>query len=237
MALKARAIVALDLPNADAARALVERLGPACDFVKIGSELFVAEGPHLVREQHQGGRQIFLDLKLHDIPNTVRAAARSAARLGVRLLTVHGSGGMAMVEAAVEGAGEGVGVMVVTILTSLDAPALAAAWGRPRVDVCEEVLRLAHMARAAGAHGVVCSGAEAAAVHAEHGDALAVLVPGIRLSGGAAYDQARIASPRAAIEAGARYLVVGRAVTEATDPAATLLAIRREMEEAVQPTG
>ena len=142
-----------------------------------------------------------------------------------------------MIEAAVDGAGERVGVMVVTVLTSLDPAALAAAWGRPRVEIREEVLRLAQMAREAGAHGVVCGGAEAAAVRAEHGDSLAILVPGIRLTGGESHDQARIATPRAAIEAGARYLVLGRAVTEASDPQATLAAIRREIELAAQPAG
>lgn len=225
-----RAIVALDVPSAERALSLVDRLGDACDFVKVGSELFTAAGPAVVRSLREGGRDVFLDIKLHDIPNTVRGAARSAAALGARLLTVHASGGRAMVEAAVEGAGEGegegCGVLAVTVLTSLDAPSLGAAWGRRVDDVMAEVLRLAEVARAAGAHGIVCSGAESGAVHERFGDALRILVPGIRLPGGSAHDQRRVVTPEGAVRAGASYLVLGRVVTEAADPAATLRAIQ-----------
>lgn len=224
--LRPRAIVALDVPDASAAEALLARLGSGADFVKVGSELFTAAGPALVSRMHAERRDVFLDLKWHDIPNTVRSAARSAAQLGVRLVTVHASGGRAMLAAAVEGAGESCGVLAVTVLTSLDARALGEAWGRPIARVEDEVLRLAELARETGAHGIVCSGAEAAAVRAAHGSALALLLPGIRLAGGDAHDQVRVVTPEAAVAAGARYLVLGRAVTEASDPAATLAAVQ-----------
>jgi len=225
----ARAIVALDVGSAAQAAALTARLGAACDFVKVGLELFTAEGPAIVRAMIAERREVFLDLKLHDIPNTVRGAARSAAASGATLLTVHASGGRAMLEAAVEGAGARCGVLAVTVLTSLDARALGESWGRSVADVRDEVLRLAELAKSAGAHGIVCGGGETAAVRDRFGGALATLVPGIRRAGGSAHDQARVTMPRDAVAAGARYLVLGRAVTGASDPAAELAAIRREM--------
>jgi len=169
---------------------------------------------------------VFLDLKFHDIPNTVRGATRSASALGARLVTVHASGGADMISAAVEGAGDSCRVLAVTVLTSLDAAGLARSWGRDVTAVDEEVLRLAELARASGAHGIVCSAREAAAVRAEHGAALDVLVPGIRLDGSSADDQARIATPREAAAAGATYLVLGRAVTGAADPRAVMLRVK-----------
>lgn len=229
-----RAIVALDVPAAADALALVDRLGSECDFVKVGSELFTAAGPAVVDAVRQCGggaeRDVFLDLKLHDIPNTVRAAARRAAALGARLLTVHAAGGRAMVEAAVDGAGNRCGVLAVTVLTSLDATALGEAWGRPVSDVLEEVLRLAELAARAGARGVVCSGNEAAAVRARHGGALEILVPGVRLAGGATHDQKRVVTPALAATAGATYVVVGRAVTQAQDPRAALAEVRAQLQ-------
>jgi orotidine-5'-phosphate decarboxylase len=224
-------IVALDFSGCDEALALVDLLGDRCRFYKIGSELFTRNGPKCVAEVVGRGCDVFLDLKFHDIPNTVAKGARSAARLGVRLLTVHASGGRAMLEAARDGAAEGgdCGVLAVTVLTSLDATSLASAWGRDRVDVRQEVLRLAGTAADARVHGVVCSGQEAAAVRAAHGDRLALLVPGIRLAGGAAQDQARIVTPREAVQAGARYLVLGRAVTGAADPRAALETVLAEL--------
>jgi orotidine-5'-phosphate decarboxylase len=230
---RARAIVALDVAAATEAVALVGRLGPACDFVKVGSELFTAAGPDVVaavRRPSNGTdeRDVFLDLKLYDIPNTVRAAARRAGALGARLVSVHASGGRAMVEAAVEGAGGSCGVLAVTVLTSLDAASLGEAWGRHVSDVQEEVLRLAHLARAAGAR-VVCSGIEAAAVRAEHGDALEILVPGVRLAGSGTHDQKRVVTPGGAAAAGATYIVVGRTVTEDADPRGALARVRAEL--------
>lgn len=232
-----RIIVALDVPSAERAVALANSLGPECDFVKVGSELFTAAGPEVVRDLASGAgggpvRDIFLDLKFHDIPATVRGGARSAAALGAALLTVHASGGREMIEAAVEGAGPGCGVLAVTILTSLDANVLGEVWGRPVADLTEEALRLADIARSAGAHGVVCSGHEAAAIRERHGDALKLLVPGIRLAGGAVHDQRRVSTPASAVAAGASYLILGRAVTAADDPVAALARARSEAENA-----
>lgn len=223
-------IVALDVPTAIDAMAIVRRLGESCRFYKVGLELFTAEGPAVVRALREGGSDVFLDLKFHDIPNTVRGAARSAAALGVRLLTVHAVGGRGMLDAAVEGAGEGCGVLAVTVLTSMDAASQAAVWGRDGLRVVDEVLRLSDLARAAGAHGIVCSGAEAAAVRARHGDALRLLVPGIRLAGGDSHDQARVVTPAAAAAAGASYLVLGRAVTAAADPRSAMAGVLADLE-------
>ena len=222
-------IVALDVPAAAPALSLVSTLGDTCRFYKIGLELFTAEGPAVVRAVCDGGNDVFLDLKFHDIPNTVRGATRSAASLGARLLTVPGRGGRAMLEAAVEGAGQGCGVLAVTVLTSMDAAGQAAAWGRSQMTVRDEVLRLADLARAAGAHGIVCSGEEAAAVRERHGDALRLLVPGIRLAGGATHDQARVVTPAAAADAGASYLVLGRAVTGAADPRSAMAEVAAQL--------
>ena len=217
-----RAIVALDTPTLAQARSVVDALGETCDFYKVGSELFTAAGPDAVTELRERGSDVFLDLKLHDIPNTVRGAVRSASRLGAALVTVHASGGADMLRAAVDGAGADCGVLVVTVLTSLDGKALGEAWGRHIGAIQDEVLRLAGLARSAGAHGIVCGASEAAAVRAAHGEALRVLVPGIRLEGSAVHDQARVATPKEAVAAGANYLVLGRAVTGAADPRAVM---------------
>jgi len=214
---------------------LARTLGDRCHFYKVGSELFTASGPPIVQTlRDEIGADVFLDLKFHDIPNTVAGAVRSAARLGVRLLTVHTSGGAPMLEAARKAAldtsGSGCGVLGVTALTSLDPGVLAAAWGRGDVLAMEkEVLRLASLAADAGLHGVVCSGAEVGAVRARFGDRLAALVPGIRLAGGDAHDQQRVITPAAAQSAGARYLVLGRAVTAAPDPAAAMERVLLEL--------
>lgn len=225
---RAQPIIALDVPGWEEAEVLLGRLGPRADFVKVGLELFTAEGPRVVKRLTAQGRRVFLDLKLHDIPNTVRGAAASAARLGVSLLTVHGYGGSAMVEAAVEGAGAGTGILVVTVLTSSDARELGVALGREVPEMGAEVLRLAAIAQVARAHGVVCSGHEVAAVRSTF-PSLKPLVPGIRLAGGASHDQARIVTPQRAAADGAAYLVLGRAVTAAEDPAAALEAIEAQL--------
>jgi orotidine-5'-phosphate decarboxylase len=222
--LRAQPIIALDVPRWGDAEQLLARLGPDADFVKVGLELFTAEGPRVVERLKGQGRRVFLDLKLHDIPTTVRGAASCAARLGASLLTVHGYGGAAMVEAAVEGAGAATGILVVTVLTSSDARELGVALGREVPEMGAEVLRLAAIASAARAHGIVCSGQEVAAVRSTH-PSLKPLVPGIRLAGGAAHDQARVVTPERAAADGAAYLVLGRAVTAAPDPAAALAAI------------
>lgn len=211
-------IVALDVSNEKDALSLVDSLGSQCRFYKIGSELFAAEGPSIVKAVQRRGADVFLDLKFHDIPNTVRGAVRSAAALGARLVTVHAAGGRAMLEAAVDGGGTACNILAVTVLTSLDADSLGAAWGRTIPNVQDEVLRLAGLAKDTGTHGVVCSGLEAAAVRSRYGSTLATLVPGVRLAGEAVQDQARVVTPRQAAEAGARYIVLGRAVTAAKSP-------------------
>jgi orotidine-5'-phosphate decarboxylase len=230
-------IVALDVPTVAAAMRMVEQLGDSCRFYKIGSELFTAAGPQAVECVRGSGARVFLDLKLHDIPNTVRGAAHSASVLGASLLTVHATGGVEMMRAAVEGAdaagsparAEACRILAVTVLTSLDAAALAGASGRASVDPAAEVLRLSDMAAEAGVHGVVCSGREAAQVRERHGDGLTRLVPGIRLSGGNQHDQARVVTPAEAARSGATYVVVGRAVTKAADPAQAMERVLAEL--------
>ena len=227
-------IVALDVASLEDALSLVSRLGDGCRFYKVGSELFTREGPTVVRALRDRGREVFLDLKLHDIPNTVRKACTMSCEIGASLVTVHASGGAAMLHAAVEGAGAGCGVLAVTVLTSLDAESVADAWGRENLSVADEVLRLSALAQSSGVHGVVCSGREVAAVRARFGAALAPLVPGIRLPGGAAHDQARSVTPGEAARAGARYIVLGRAVTGAADPVVALTASLYDIQAAME---
>lgn len=226
-------IVALDVPGVVDARRLLEVLGDSCDFYKVGGELFTAAGPRVVEEVRRAGKRVFLDLKFFDIPNTVRAAARSAAEIGASLLTVHATGGSTMVEAAVEGAGQECGVLAVTVLTSYSRETLGLALGRAVDSVGAEVLRLAGLARNAGAHGVVCSGHEVAEIRAVHGTALATLVPGVRLSGDAVHDQARVVTPGTAARSGATYVVLGRTVTASSDPLAAMMRVRSEIGDAL----
>lgn len=223
-------IVALDFPDAERAMTLVQQLDEKCRFYKVGSELFTASGADIIQWLRDTGCDVFLDLKFHDIPNTVAGAMRNVAKMGVRLATVHASGGSKMMDAAVEAAGTSCGVLAVTVLTSLDDAQLGEAWGKDRVDVENEVLRLAELARSSGVHGIVCSGQEAQAVHSRHGSALKLLIPGIRLPGDAADDQARIITPEAAVAAGATYLVLGRAVTAAKDPRAAMAAVTESLK-------
>lgn len=223
-------IVALDVPDRAGAEAIVHRLGDSCNFYKVGLELFAAEGPAIVTWLRAQGKEVFVDLKLHDIPNTVRGAARSVARHGASLLTVHASGGREMIAAAVQGASEGrpdggCSILGVTILTSMDSDGVGEAWGRTGVSVEAEVLRLAGLVVAGGGAGVVCSGHEAAAVSAEYGSSCGLLIPGIRLPGGEAHDQRRVMTPAAAAAAGARWLILGRAVTGASDPVEAMAAV------------
>jgi len=215
-------IIALDVADAAGAFALLDRLGDEADFVKVGLQLFTAEGPSVVRELRARGKRVFLDLKLHDIPNTVAHAVASAARLDVELLTLHASGGAAMLRAAADAAsGASLTLLGVTILTSLDEAGLARAWGREQVTVEDEVRRLAGLAAECGIPGVVASVHEIAAVR-RASDALKVLTPGIRLAGDAAGDQSRVATPADAARLGADYVILGRSVTAAADPAAAL---------------
>ena len=232
---KTQAIVALDYHSLDDALSLVRTLGDLCRFYKIGSGLFTAAGPTAVAAVRELGCDVFLDLKFHDIPSTVRAAVRGAAAHGVRLVTVHASGGRMMLEAAIAGANAGgrCGVLAVTVLTSLDAETLGRAWGRrPPPNVGEEVMRLAALAAEAGAEGIVCSGQEAPGVRARYGDRLALVIPGVRFADGTADDQVRVVTPRAARDAGAAYVVVGRAVTAAPDPRAAMAAVAADLASA-----
>jgi orotidine-5'-phosphate decarboxylase len=225
-------IIALDVPTAASAFALLERIGPGADFVKVGLQLFTAEGPSVVRALRERGMRIFLDLKLHDIPNTVAHAVRSAGALEADLLTVHASGGAAMLRAAAEAAaGSGVSLLGVTVLTSLAEAELAEAWGRDRVAAGEEVARLAGLAAECGVPGVVASVHEIEAVH-RAAPGMRVLTPGIRLAGDDAGDQARVATPGDAARLGANYVVLGRSITAALDPATALERAIREMEGA-----
>ncbi|MGI8507879.1 MAG: orotidine-5'-phosphate decarboxylase [Gemmatimonadaceae bacterium] len=225
-------IVALDFTDPGAALEMVERLGGRCRFYKVGSELFTAAGPGFVRELRERGCRVFLDLKFHDIPNTVGRAAAAASALGASILTVHATGGEQMIRTAVANAGDRCGVFAVTVLTSFDAPQLGAVWGREVADpdMAWEVTRLADLALRSGARGVVCSGHEAGALRTHFGDALQLLVPGVRLPGSATDDQARTVTPREAATAGASYVILGRTVTSASDPAAA-------MDEAVASLG
>ena len=222
-------IVALDVPDEEKALALVRRLGDSCTFYKIGGELFTACGPSVVEAVRREGKRVFLDLKFHDIPNTVRASARSAGSCGASLITVHAIGGVPMVAAAVEGAGEHCGVLAVTVLTSLDGAALSEVLGRGVESVSDEVWRFSAIAREAGAHGVVCSGQEAGRIAADHGGRLATLVPGVRLAGDSANDQSRVVTPADAARAGATYVVLGRTVTAAKNPAEAMSRVLAEL--------
>jgi orotidine-5'-phosphate decarboxylase len=222
-------IVALDFPRADVALAMVDRLGDTCRFYKVGGELFTAAGPQVVQALRALGNDVFLDLKLHDIPKTVEGAARSAAEIGAKLLTVHATGGREMLAAAVEGAGDRCGVLGVTILTSLDAAMLRSAWGRKTLEVYGEVLRLAGDCASVGAHGVVCSGLEASKIAAKYGDKLKLLVPGIRAAGSKTDDQKRAVTAAEAAQAGANYIVLGRMITQAKDPKSELMAVMRSI--------
>src|SRR6478672_5765724 len=220
-------IVALDFPRADVALAMVDRLGDTCKFYKVGGELFTAAGPQVVQALRALGNDVFLDVKLHDIPKTVEGAARSAAEIGAKLLTVHATGGREMLAAAVEGAGSRCGILGVTILTSLDAAMLRTAWGRKTLEVYGEVLRLAGDCASVGAHGVVCSGLEASKIGAKYGDKLKLLVPGIRAAGARTDDQKRSVTAAEAAKAGANYIVLGRMITEAKDPASELKSVMK----------
>lgn len=223
-------IVALDVSDAASADRLVDELGDRCDFYKIGSELFTAAGPRVVESVRARGASVFLDLKFHDIPNTVRGAVRSAASLGATLVTVHLSGGSSMLAAAAEAAREtDCKILGVSILTSFDVRNLGLVWGRGIGDMRAEVVRLAQFAVDAGLHGIVCSGEEAAAVREHFGDRLATLIPGIRLAGGDQQDQSRVVTPRAAAGAGARYIVLGRAVTAARAPRDAMEAVLADL--------
>ena len=220
-----RLIVALDVSTAAAARKIVAAVGDSALAYKVGMQLYTAEGPSMVRELVDSGQRVFLDLKYHDIPNTVAAAVREASQLGVSMLTVHASGGRKMLRAAVEAAQSRPDLLVlgVTVLTSLDDAELGKLGLRG--GVLDQVLRLAALALSNGCKGVVASAQEAGALREEFGRDFVIVTPGVRPAGSGPHDQMRIVTPAEAISAGASHIVVGRPITEALDPAAEARAI------------
>ena len=222
----AEIIVALDVPSSQEALALVERLDDAVSFYKVGSPLFTRSGPSLVKSLRERGKRVFLDLKYHDIPSTVANAVASAAALDVELVTLHASGGEAMMRAAREAIGDdGPRLLGVTILTSFTAVDVEQVWAKEIRSVREEVARLTAIAVEAGLNGVVASPLEVESLKRRHGVDLLVVTPGIRAVGDSPGDQARTSTPGAAARAGADYLVVGRPVLEAADPVAVVRAM------------
>jgi orotidine-5'-phosphate decarboxylase len=220
-----RLIVALDVSSAAAAQKIVAAVGDSALTYKIGMQLYTAEGPQVVRDLIASGRRVFLDLKYHDIPNTVAGAVGEAAKLGVSMLTVHAAGSGRMLSAAVEAARARPGLMVlaVTVLTSLDGYELDKIGIRGSVE--DTVVRLATIALANGCQGVVTSAREAQTLRAELGYGFALVTPGVRPAGSNAGDQVRVVTPAEAIASGASHIVVGRPITEAADPAAEARAI------------
>jgi orotidine-5'-phosphate decarboxylase len=230
-----RLIVALDVSTRGAALALAERLEGNCRWFKVGLELFVAAGPAVVEALASRGHRVFLDLKLHDIPNTVAAAVRSTGSLGAAMLTIHAAGGPAMLAAAANAAAQMAAapeLLAVTVLTSMDQTQVSAI-GLPR-SPGEQVELLARMGLGAGIRGFVCSPQEVALLRGLTGPEGVLVIPGIRPAGAAVGDQQRIATPAQALSLGASYLVVGRPITQAADPAGAAEAILREMAVAIE---
>lgn len=226
-------IVALDVSNVEKARTLVAQLGESVSFYKVGNELFTAVGPDLVRDLVASGKKVFLDLKFHDIPNTVVGAVRSATSLGVSLLTVHASGGSKMLQAAAQAAAQSTAkptVLAVTVLTSLASTDLDDIAISGSLEA--QVLRLANLAINAGCGGIVASAQEAASLRQALGSGFTLVTPGIRPAGTVAADQARVVTPEDAIRAGANFLVVGRPITAADDPRHAAQAITQQIERA-----
>jgi orotidine-5'-phosphate decarboxylase len=215
-------IVALDVSSSPEAKKIVASLGDAVQFYKVGMQLYTAEGPPIVRELVGSGKNIFLDLKYHDIPNTVAAAVREAAKLGVSMLTVHAAGGTKMLKAAAEAAKQhpssNLAVLAVTVLTSMDAEQLAETGVSGQL--LDQVVRLGSLAIQAGCAGVVSSAHEVKALRSRLGDKFLAVTPGVRPAGTEHGDQARVVTPVEAIAAGATHIVVGRPITAAPNPMA-----------------
>jgi orotidine-5'-phosphate decarboxylase len=223
-------IVALDVSTAAAAHKIVAAIGESASIYKVGMQLYTAEGPQIVRDLVGAGRRVFLDLKYHDIPHTVAAAVREAARLGVGMLTVHASGSSQMLRAAADAARTvtpALRVLGVTVLTSMDESDLNNIGIRSTVQ--DEVLRLAALALANGCQGIVTSAREASRLRTELGQDFAIVTPGVRPAGTGHGDQVRVVTPAEAIAAGASHIVVGRPITEASDPAAEARSILAQM--------
>jgi orotidine-5'-phosphate decarboxylase len=224
-----RLIVALDVSSAAAAQKIVAAVGDSALTYKVGMQLYTAEGPQVVRDLVASGRRVFLDLKYHDIPNTVGAAVTEAAQLGVSMLTVHASGGDKMLRAATDAAKArpALIILAVTVLTSMGGSDLEKI-GLPG-PVQENVIRLASLALANGCQGIVTSAREARAVRAQLGEGFAIVTPGVRPAGSSVGDQVRVVTPAEAIAAGATHIVVGRPITEAPNPAAEAQSILAQM--------
>ena len=231
-ALKDRLIIALDVSRASEAQKIVSEIGDAASTYKVGKQLFTAEGPQVVRDLVASGRKVFLDLKFHDIPNTVAGAVRSAADLRISFLTVHASGGSKMLRAAAEAAAQSSSkplILAVTVLTSLSDADLQEL-GLP-VGVADQVLRLAGMSRNAGIGGIVASPHEARSLRRNLGEGFAIVTPGVRPTGSQSGDQARVSTPADALRSGATHIVVGRPITGDPKPAAAARRILEEMAE------
>ncbi len=232
-----RVITALDVPGQDQALDLADQLGAGGGFVKVGLELFSAAGPEVVRQLVNRDRNVFLDLKYHDIPNTVASAARQAAALGASFCTMHAAAGRSAITAAAEALAQAElpdgavrpALLAITVLTSLSEEEISEV--RPSSDNLDEsVQRLARLAWDCGCDGLVCSAADLPHLRQAVGPEPLVITPGIRMAGAATDDQHRVTTPRMAVEAGADFLVVGRPISQATDPAAALAAIAKDME-------
>jgi orotidine-5'-phosphate decarboxylase len=226
--------IAYDVPSLEQALALDRRLGEGPELAKIGLQLFTAEGPEAVRALRRRGRRVFLDLKLHDIPNTVAGAAAEAARLGVELLTVHATGGSEMIAAAVSAIAAAspetpTGVVAVTLLTSLDERNLPPGFQKP-LALHAAIAELLEMSERAGAKGIVCSAADLPGVRQRHPAPFFSVTPGIRPAGGGTQDQKRVTTVAEAVRLGASLLVLGRAITSAPDPRAALEEARAERD-------
>jgi orotidine-5'-phosphate decarboxylase len=233
---RTRLIVALDVPDRLSALAMVDQLSGHVGFFKIGLELFTREGPRLVEEIRGRGERIFLDLKLHDIPNTVRGAVRSASRLGVQMLTIHASGGSNMLAAACQEAESSAFpplLLAVTALTSLSEDEVEKLG--ISVSIEQWVEKLAGIAQESGIRGLVASSQELPMLRAKFGRSLQLVIPGIRPAGAALQDQSRTATPAEAISAGASYIVVGRPVLQAADPARAADTIVEEISRVPDP--
>jgi orotidine-5'-phosphate decarboxylase len=220
-------IVALDVSTREEAFRLVAKLAPGISTFKVGLQLYTAEGPDIVRAILDTGAKVFLDLKMHDIPNTVARAVEAAGKLGVQMLTIHLSGGSAMIEAAVAACNQSLALLGVTVLTSIDRETLHAIGIES--EVSDHVLRLAQLGARAGINGLVASPHEIGMLRKNLGDRLRLVIPGVRPSGSNASDQKRVMTPRDALEAGADYLVIGRPITADPDPAAALARILAEI--------
>ena len=231
-----RLIVALDVSTMDAMKSIVSSLGDSVSFYKVGMELFYAEGDQTVRYLQEHGKHVFLDLKLHDIPNTVAHGVSSLTRLGANLITIHGQGGPIMMKAAAEAARESaekLGIerpklLAITVLTSFDDESWTSIGGQ--LPIADQVIRLAKLAKESGMDGVVCSALEAKMIRDACGPDFLIVTPGIRPSFAATNDQKRIATPSNALQDGASRLVIGRPITQADNPQEAVRLIIEEME-------